>query len=121
MNALTKILMIVFLALGLLTGCTPTKPHAMDMRAAVESAKTKADHEALAAHYEQAAKDAEAQAEEHKQILAEFRKDPHDYPKSAKAGNFESHCERLIDIYERAAVANREMAELHRQMAGGSR
>ncbi|MBS1212969.1 MAG: hypothetical protein H6R26_1586, partial [Proteobacteria bacterium] len=54
---------------------------------------------------------------EHQAMLADFKKDPHDYPKSYKGGNFESHCERMIDIYQRAAEANRDMAAMHRQMA----
>jgi hypothetical protein len=89
----------------------------MDMTAAVQSAKTRADHEALAKHYEQAAKDAEAMVKEHELALAHFKKDPHDFPKTAMGGNYESHCKRLISIYESAVEANREMAELHRKMA----
>ncbi|QSA98096.1 hypothetical protein [Methylococcus sp. EFPC2] len=120
MNNITKALLTVALTLGLLEGCAQSNPHPMDMTVAVQSAKTKTDHEALAAHYEQAAKEADAMVEEHQQILADFKKDPHDYPKSYLGGNFESHCQRLIDIYERAAAENREMAKMHRQMAAGA-
>lgn len=120
MNNSTKTLLTFALTLGLLAGCAQPNPHPMDMTVAVQSAKTKTDHEALAAHYEQAARDAEAKAEEHKQILAQFLKDPHDYPKSYLGGNFENHCKRLIDIYERAVEANLEMAKMHRQVAGGA-
>ena len=44
----------------------PTEPAPMDMTTAIQNTKTKADHEALATHYEQAAHDAEAKVEEHK-------------------------------------------------------
>lgn len=117
MNNITKALLIASLSLGLLAGCAQPNPHPMDMTVAIQSAKTRADHEALAQHYEQAAKDAEAKVEEHKQALAHFKRDPHDFPKSAMGGNYENHCNRLISIYESAVEANREMAAMHRQMA----
>jgi adenosine deaminase len=116
-----RVLLAILTLSGFLVSCADKSTHPMDMTAAVHSAKTRADHEALADHYEAVAQEMNYKAEEHKRILADFRKDPHDYPKTYKGGNFESHCERLIDIYERAAEANRQMAEDHRQMAGGVR
>jgi hypothetical protein len=117
----TKIVIAVLALFGLLVSCAERTRHPMDMTMALQSAKTPADHQALADHYEAVAKDMEQKAEEHRQILAQFRKDPHDYPREYKSGSFEAHCERLIDIYERAAEANRDMAEDHRRMAGGAR
>lgn len=117
MNNIIKALLTASLTLGLLASCAQTNPHSMDMTASVQSAKTKADHQALADHYEAVAKDMDNKGEEHKKILAQFLKDPHDYPKSYLGGNFENHCKRLINIYEQAADANREMAKMHRQMA----
>lgn len=117
MNNVIKALLIASLSLGLLAGCAQPNPHPMDMTVAIQSAKTRADHEALAKHYEQAAKEAQVNVEEHKQALAHFLRDPHDFPKSAMGGNYENHCKRLIDIYERAVEANRDMAAMHRQMA----
>jgi len=113
----TRISLAVLAVFGLLVSCAERTRHPMDMSVAVQSAKTSADHQALADHYETLARDMENRAEEHRQILAQFRKDPHDYPKSYLGGNFENHCKRLIDIYERAAEANRDMAEDHRQIA----
>jgi hypothetical protein len=121
MNKIIKIALTVSLLLGALASCAQPNPHPMDMSAAVQSAKTKADHEALAEHYEQSAKDAEAKVKEHKQILADFKKDPHDYPKTYLGGNFESHCIRLIHSYEQVAEVNREMAKMHRRMADEAR
>jgi hypothetical protein len=48
-------LITLFLALGLLTVCAEMNPHPMDMSQAVQNAETKADHEALAKHYDEAA------------------------------------------------------------------
>jgi hypothetical protein len=67
---------IVSLALipmfGLLGSCT-INPHSMDMTQAVQSAKTRSDHESLAKHYEDAAKEMQAKAAEHKKMLANTR------------------------------------------------
>ncbi|MVF21586.1 hypothetical protein [Methylocaldum sp. BRCS4] len=117
----TKIVIAVLALVGLLVSCAERSPHPMDMSVALQSAKTSADHQALADHYEAVAREMEQKAEEHRQILAQFLKDPHDYPREYKGGSFEAHCKRLIDIYERAAEANRDMAEDHRRMAGGAR
>jgi hypothetical protein len=114
-----KTLLAALVASSLLMSCADKSTHPMDMSATVQSAKTRADHEGLAKHYEDVAADMDSKAEEHRQILAQFKKDPHDYPKTYMGGNFETHCKRLIDIYEKAAEANRNMAGMHRQMAGG--
>ena len=53
----TKLLISLFLTIGLLAACAEMNPHPMDMSQAVQNAKSKADHEALAEHYEEAAKE----------------------------------------------------------------
>ncbi len=54
----TYLLIPLFLALGLLLpACAEMDTHPMDMSQAVQDAKTKADHEALAQHYEETAKE----------------------------------------------------------------
>jgi len=50
-----KSLITLILTLALLDGCGGTNPHPMDMSQALQNASTKADHEALAEHYEAAA------------------------------------------------------------------
>lgn len=119
MNTLRKTAAIVFLAFGLLAGCTQPNPHPMDMGSAVQGAKTKADHEALAAHYEQAAKDAEAKAAEQQKMLDKYKE--HSYLYGKQAAMLEEHCEALINHYQRVAKSNWQMAKLHRQIAEGSK
>src|SRR5690606_39272429 len=92
-------------------------PPPMGVSAAVRVAHTRADHLALADRYEAVARDMENKAEEHKRILAQFRKDPHDFPKAYMGENFENRTKRLIDVYERAADIDRKLAEAHREMA----
>lgn len=119
MNNITKALLTVSLVLGLLASCAQPNPHPMDMTAALQNAKTTADHQALAEHYEQAAKDAEAKVAEHKKLLDEYK--THGYLYGKQAMSFQSHCEGLIRSYEQIVKGNAEMAEMHRQMARESR
>jgi RecB family exonuclease len=116
MNTITKLALITFLATGMLVSCAQPNPHPMDMTSAVQSAKTKADHEALAAHYEQAAKDALAKVQEHKKILDEYKAKSYLYGK--QAAMLEQHCQSLIQSYQQVADANLQMAQTHRQMGG---
>jgi hypothetical protein len=44
----------------------------MDMTQAVQSAKTRSDHDALAKHYEDAATEMRAETDEHKKLLAQY-------------------------------------------------
>jgi hypothetical protein len=87
----------------------------MDMTQAVQTAKTASEHEALARHYEDAAKDMRAKANEHKKMLAyyEARKDLI----RKHAQNLISHCQGLIRIYEQAANENLSMAKSHHELA----
>lgn len=100
--------------LGLLGSCT-INPHSMDMTEAVQSAKTRGDHENLAKHYEDAAKDMQAKAAEHKKMLAHYEANKVLYGKQAQS--LTSHCQGLVRVYEQAATENLSMAESHRLMA----
>ncbi|WP_340124601.1 hypothetical protein [Methylobacter svalbardensis] len=86
----------------------------MDMSQAVQNATSKADHEALAQHYEEAAKEMQLKADEHKKLLSQYRSKSYLYDRQAE--DFKAHCERLIDVYENAVEENLEMAKMHRQM-----
>ena len=99
---------------GLLVSCA-INPHPMDMTQAVQSAKSPSDHEALAKHYEDAAKEMQAKVEEHTKSLAQYRARRNVYGKQGES--LISHCQGLVRIYEQAAAENRSMAESHRQMA----
>ena len=87
----------------------------MDMTQAVQSAQTRSDHENLAKHYEDSAKEMRAKAEEHKKMLAQYEARKTLYGKQAQS--LISHCQGLVRIYEQAAAENMNMAESHRQMA----
>ena len=112
MKIVTALALVAFL--GLLGSCT-INPHPMDMTQAVQSAKTRSDHDALVKHYDDAAKEMRAKAEEHKKLLAQYEAKKSLYGKQAQS--LISHCQGLIRIYEQAAAENMSMAESHRQTA----
>lgn len=110
----TKLLITLLLGAGILVACSEMNPHPMDMTQAVQSATTKADHEALAKHYEDAAKDLQLKVEEHKKLLSQYQSKSNIYGK--QTDSLLSHCRVLINAYEKAAEANLSMAAMHRQM-----
>jgi len=112
MKTITSLALVAIFAL--LGSCT-INPHPMDMTQAVQSAKTRSDHESLAKHYEDAAKDMQAKSAEHKKMLAQYEANKGLYGKQAQS--LTSHCQGLVRIYEQAAAENMSMAESHRQMA----
>lgn len=110
-----KLFLVSLLILGVLIGCAEMEPHPMDMTQAVQNASTAADHEALAQHYEEAAKEMQAKVEEHKKLLAQYEAKGYLYGRQAI--DFRAHCYSLINAYEKAVEANLSMAKMHRQMA----
>lgn len=91
----------------------------MDMTQAVQSAKTRSDHEALAKHYEDAAKEIQVKVEEHKKVLAQYQPSRGIYLGYTRI--FTDHHQALIYAYEQAVAANMRMAEAHRQMAADAK
>ena len=107
----TFALMAVF---GLLVSCSTINPHPMDMSQAVQSARTRSDHENLAKHYEDAAKEMQVKVGEHKKLLARYGGNARFY--TGYAITFTNEHEELVAIYQRAVTANMRMAEAHHQM-----
>lgn len=105
----------VLAVLSWLASCAPLNPHPMSMTQAVRNAKTPADHNALARHYEDVAKEMQAKADEHKKLLEEYESQSYHYGKQAQ--DLQAHCRGLIRYYEQAARANMSMAEIHRRVA----
>ena len=110
----TKLLITLLLTAGLISACSEMNPHPMDMSQAVQNAKSKADHEALAKHYEEAANEMQLKVEEHKKLLSQYQSKSYLYGKQAQS--FKDHCQWLINAYEKAAEENLSMANMHRQM-----
>jgi len=80
----------------------------------IKSAKTKAEHEALASHYEMEAKELQDKAAEHKKMGEVYGAFPHHYK---GAETYKQHCDSIASDYEKAAEETLALAKLHRQMA----
>ncbi len=76
------------------------------MHGTIETAKTKADHEALAAHYEQEAKMLKDKAEEHRRMAKAYGALAH-----KAASTFGQHCEAIASQYEAVATENLALAK----------
>ena len=86
----------------------------VDMEKMISSAKTRADHEALAADFEKEATEAKAKAAEHRKTAESYKQ----LGGSAVGKlHLDEHCERLAKSYERAAMEYEMLAKAHRQMA----
>ena len=105
----------ILAVLGLLASCAHIDPHPMDMTSTIRSATTKADHNALAQHYEKAAERLQAKAQEQKNQLAEYK--THGYYYGRQTEDLQEHTEALARIYQEAADANMSIAKSHRKMA----
>jgi Skp family chaperone for outer membrane proteins len=109
------VILIAVGLLSLLTSCAQMNPHPMDMTQAIQNAKTPADHNALAKHYEDAAKEMQSKLQEHKKMLETYEANTSHYGRQAL--DLQAHCRNLINSYEQAVKGNMDMANAHRKMA----
>jgi hypothetical protein len=94
---------------------------AADLPDAIANAKTPADHEAIAAYYDEEAKTAREQAKRHQDMGAVYKKAP---AAPAKAGGghvfhrqMGEHCDKIAATYEESAKELETMAAAHRAQA----
>ncbi|MFN8545207.1 MAG: hypothetical protein U0807_13520 [Candidatus Binatia bacterium] len=80
----------------------------------IETARTAADHEAIAGYYEREAKEAHAKAAEHRKMGVEYKKAGGAF---AAKTHFHEHCEALVRSYESLAKENEALAAAHHEMA----
>ena len=88
--------------------------HHMGMPEMISAAKTSADHEKLAAHYEQEAKAARAKAEEHKMMAEAYRKAGGAFIEKL---HFDQHCEALSKSYASTADEFEALAKAEHEAA----
>ena len=110
---------LAILALTLtISGCaieTPKKPAGIEQR--IQSARTTAEHEAIAAEYERQAQTDMATARQHRDMAKTYKY--YAGPRGTNPGALSLHCENLAKLYEEAANENVELAKLHREVAAG--
>jgi hypothetical protein len=119
MTILRVIFVVVAVCLGGLTSA-----HALDesdIQAAIENAKTPADHEAIAAYFDEQAKEARETATRHQKMGAVYKKSPPGPPKGgggpALHKTMGDHCDSVAAKYEQAAKDYEAMAAAHRAEA----
>jgi len=111
------------LALASLSTAAEEKPMPMQMEQhditivhMVETAQTKADHEAVAKRLEEEAAQFDKKAAEHKRLADHYHKGVGVGPK-ANAASLATHCDNLVKNFKASAADAREMANLHRAVA----
>lgn len=108
------------LVLGLLLcGCaTEASQKSTPTAEQIASARTRLDHEELAAWYEQEATAAKEKADRHRRMLNDSYRSAYGsrYPKDFY-NSILRHCENLVRRYEEAADDTSALAKLHRQLA----
>jgi len=113
----TSMTTTLLLAVLVNAGCATTPNSAIDWARAAESAVTTEEHEALAGHFEDIARTAEANADEQRHMLADYQARPHHYGRRIK--DLRARSSALLRDYEASAKDARKMAELHRQIGSG--
>ena len=79
----------------------------------IADAKTPADHEAIAAYYDQEAQAAHKKHEEHLKLEASYKNIPH---LASKTG-LPAHCKQIATDYDKIAKQYESLAKMHREMA----
>jgi hypothetical protein len=86
-----------------------------EIRAAVQKATTRSDHEAVAKYYENAAMQMQAKVKEEKELLEQYKNKSYLYGRQAQ--DLQSHTAALIRRHEQTVAADMQEAALHRRMA----
>ena len=114
MKRLARGVFISLAALLLVSACArPVGKMAHDMDTMIQNASTKADHEALATHYEQEVKALQGKAADHRRMAEAYAKNGYIKTKT----NLVQHCNLLTSKYQEAASEYSELAKQHRQLA----
>ena len=102
-------LVATVLALGGCAAQGPVKPAGLEQK--IEAARTRADHQEIAAIYEQQAEGYKATAEQHRRWALAYERG------RRKSKSLVTHCENLARIFQQAAEENLALAREHRQVA----
>ena len=109
-------LVTAFLTLG---GCAtegPVKPAGLEQK--IEAARTRADHQEIAAVYERQAESDRRTSEQHSALARIYSR--RQYSGGGVSGPnpaMVAHCQNVARIYQQAADENLALAKGHRQMA----
>ncbi len=112
-NFLKTSLSAILCSTALMSGAIAQTPAPPGIAERIISAKTKADHEQLAADFAKQADADKSSAERHRKMAQAYATAP--WAKGSGAGMV-NHCKALIADYEKAAKQNTAMAKMHRDV-----
>lgn len=90
-----------------------TEHHELTITHLVETAQTRADHEAVAKLYDEEAAQLDRKAADHRRLASHYHKGLGIHQKASSA-SLAKHCDNLVENYQASAADLREMANLHR-------
>ena len=93
-----------------------------ELKTLIGSAKTAAEHQRIAKHFDARADELEAESKEHHELAAKYKANPtmHEM-KHPMSGETAGHCQFFADDLHKASVRARQMATDHREMAKASK
>ncbi len=109
------IVLVCMALLGVaLAGCAsaPTNSPSSGILEKITAAKTRSDHEAIAAYYDQEAANAHAKVDEHRKMAQSYQDNG-----PTKGPNMAAHCNAIANNVDAVAKAFESMAASHRAMA----
>lgn len=114
---------------GALSGCATESVMQRQIAQQIATARTSADHEALAAWFDSQADEADASAERHRGMKEHYVRwdailsSTAFGPTGNRAGSagFWQQCEKLVRLYAQASEENRTLAKMHREIAAGAK
>jgi len=107
-------LLSTIVAVGALAPLPLSAGEDADLEKMIGSAKTAADHEAIAAVYEKQAGEATAAAAKHTAMGGEYKKLG---GALIEKQHIDAHCAKLANLYKRVAKENEAIAAAHKAMA----
>jgi hypothetical protein len=112
------ILALVIPLIGAAQNKAPQDWTTKDLKQAIATAKTAADHKTIASYYTADAARLEAEAKDHAELADLYRKSPNLHEqKHPMSGQTAAHCQFLADRYKEMAQQERDLAKLHEDMA----
>jgi hypothetical protein len=111
-------LTVLVLAAGLTVPATQSGAAGdMDILEKVRSAKTPADHEAIAEYYDEQAAAAKKSADLHRKMADSYKAGGTSIGKGGGPVPLPQHCQQLAKMYDQEAAHYQAMADTHRELA----
>lgn len=113
-HSMSRLMLSTFVLSLALAGCAsaPSGPSA-DLLQRIESPRTRADHDALAAYYDREAAVARAMASTHRKMATSYQGN---FSGERGGASMPAHCNAIVRSEEAIAIALDAMAAGHRQM-----